>query len=278
MTLNVALRDLWEDHKPEFEVLHNEDSILAMALAHANPGVLRQDLIAAIGPSAASLEGFELASANHFLDIRHDRVWLQPTGLALLDELGLNEGRLAGLKGAFNEVWVKRQVSLFRYAAARLGSLDAAEECLQQAALRAYQALGTFRGESDMATWIASILRNVVTDYLRDQARRRARDVYWNDLLESKHLSQAVDVGTHDPAHIIENEELSLLTAKGLAEMRNRRFREALELRYLDGYSYPRIARVLNVTPAAARTIVYRAKKAFASTPTIAGLVSADNT
>ncbi|TPG72188.1 sigma-70 family RNA polymerase sigma factor [Hymenobacter nivis] len=67
--------------------------------------------------------------------------------------------------------WLARYGSeLYRYALARVGGADAAEELVQATLLRALQALGNFRGEASERTWLFAILKRQVLDYYRRQA------------------------------------------------------------------------------------------------------------
>src|SRR5678809_704212 len=63
---------------------------------------------------------------------------------------------------------------LFRTARAILHDDAEAEDALQDAYVLAYQAMGKFRGEAKVSTWLARIVANEALQRLRKQNRRAA--------------------------------------------------------------------------------------------------------
>ncbi|QEH35344.1 ECF RNA polymerase sigma factor SigE [Aquisphaera giovannonii] len=61
--------------------------------------------------------------------------------------------------------------ALYRFARARVGRREAAEDLVQETLLAALQAAGRFRGEASVRTWLLGILRRKIADAYR---RRRA--------------------------------------------------------------------------------------------------------
>ena len=78
---------------------------------------------------------------------------------------------------ALFERWVDGTAdALFRLAARMLGDLDAADDVLQDAYLRAFAALrrGDFSGDSDVRTWLYRIVVNGALNARRSAHRREA--------------------------------------------------------------------------------------------------------
>jgi RNA polymerase sigma-70 factor (ECF subfamily) len=86
------------------------------------------------------------------------------------------EAVAAGDAAAFAAVIAATGPRLFRLAARMLGSLEEAEDALQDAYIRAYDALraGRFDGRASLDTWLYRIVANTALDALRAR-RRRAR-------------------------------------------------------------------------------------------------------
>ena len=63
---------------------------------------------------------------------------------------------------------------LFRTARAILHDDAEAEDALQDAYVLAYQAMGKFRGEAKVSTWLARIVANEALQRLRKSKRRDA--------------------------------------------------------------------------------------------------------
>lgn len=82
---------------------------------------------------------------------------------------------------AFNQLVLRHQDALYSLALRMLGSPDAAEDAAQEAFIRAYRRLDTFRG-GNFRSWLFTIVANIARDELRRRARRpqlsldRARD------------------------------------------------------------------------------------------------------
>jgi RNA polymerase sigma-70 factor (ECF subfamily) len=70
------------------------------------------------------------------------------------------------------ETWVDAHGDiLYRYAVARVGRRDVAEDLVQETFIAAMQAAGCFRGESSERTWLVGILRHKLLDWRRRQGR-----------------------------------------------------------------------------------------------------------
>jgi len=66
-----------------------------------------------------------------------------------------------GNPGAFDEIVVRHRLTVYRVARRVLGSHEAADEAAQETFVRAWRAIGGFRGDSSVATWLIRIALNV---------------------------------------------------------------------------------------------------------------------
>src|SRR3954447_4608168 len=87
----------------------------------------------------------------------------------------LTEGELValaqgGAEGAFREIMRRNNRRLYRAARGVLRDDAEAEDVVQEAYVRAFQSLGSFRGEASLATWLTRIAYNEALGRLR---RRR---------------------------------------------------------------------------------------------------------
>jgi RNA polymerase sigma-70 factor (ECF subfamily) len=78
----------------------------------------------------------------------------------------------AGEAAAFEVVMRRHNRALFRTARAILRDDAEAEDALQEAYLQAYRAIGSFRGEAKLSTWLARIVANEALMQSRKRARR----------------------------------------------------------------------------------------------------------
>jgi RNA polymerase sigma-70 factor (TIGR02943 family) len=72
------------------------------------------------------------------------------------------------------ESWVDAHGdALYRYAMMRLRDADAAEEAVQETFLAALKARERFSGRSSVRTWLVSILKHKIVDYIRKRTREK---------------------------------------------------------------------------------------------------------
>src|SRR5688572_31306981 len=88
------------------------------------------------------------------------------------DEMRTEDGALvaraaAGEEAAFELLVRRHSTALWRLAHMLLGDRFAADEAVQDTFVKAYRALGSFRGESSLATWLGAICRRTCIDRLR---------------------------------------------------------------------------------------------------------------
>lgn len=129
----------------------------------------------------------------------------------------------------------------------------------QEAFIKAYRALPTFRGESAFFTWLYRIAVNSAKNYLVSQGRRppgsdlQVDEAEYVDGGESLH-----DMAT--PENMLLSDEIRQVvfnTIEGLPE----ELRMAITLRELDGLSYEEIAEVMDCPVGTVRSRIFRARE-----------------
>lgn len=129
----------------------------------------------------------------------------------------------------------------------------------QEAFIKAYRALPTFRGESAFFTWLYRIAVNSAKNYLVSQGRRPPG----SDLQVDE--AEYVDGGEslHDmasPENMLLSDEIRQVvfdTIEGLPD----ELRMAITLRELDGLSYEEIAEVMGCPVGTVRSRIFRARE-----------------
>ena len=141
---------------------------------------------------------------------------------------------------------------LYRFACGLLENRDDAEEVVQDAFIRAYKALPSFRGDSSFSTWIHRITMNLARNKFHyNKCRGLGVNVSLTDLdmpndqgkrkepeYELPDLSAA-------PDRILEQEEFEENVLAGL-QLLPENLRETMILRHVDNMPYDRIATVLD--------------------------------
>jgi RNA polymerase sigma-70 factor (ECF subfamily) len=157
---------------------------------------------------------------------------------------------------------------LFRYALARVGQAEVAEDLVQETFLAALRALDSFAGRSSERTWLTSILKNKLIDRLRQQHRTLvAADVgmtdAWLDNLYSRHglWRRTLTPGRwgKNPAELLEQREFweAFEQCRGALP---ERMREVLSLRLLDDVPAAEICEALGISLNNLWTLLHRAR------------------
>jgi RNA polymerase sigma factor (sigma-70 family) len=89
------------------------------------------------------------------------------------DELTLARRVAAGDRTAFEIIMRRHNRRLYRLARASLRDDSEAKDALQEAYLNAYRAIGSFRGEATLSTWLSRLVLNECGARQRRSARRR---------------------------------------------------------------------------------------------------------
>ena len=228
-----------------------------------------------IWPSCSSLEG-----AGHYVccnagigTVFRDRITplARPIFMAgkdaqvlYLDDKRLAASILGGDEPAFRRFFDENYARLYRFALTRLGNDEAAaEDIVQQSFSKALVKLQTYRGESQLHTWLCAICRNDIVDWHRRQGRYEDRIVLAEDL---PGIKAAVDSfrapESDDPAVIFRRTEAARLIQVALDRLPPK-YGNALEWKYVEGYSSQEIAERLNIGREAAQSLLARAKRAF---------------
>jgi RNA polymerase sigma-70 factor (ECF subfamily) len=124
---------------------------------------------------------------------------------------------------------------------------DEAAELVQDAYVRAWQKLGSFRGDSLFTTWLHRLTVNLILQDRRTKGRRRARETLHGDLERFGQAACSAMPGTRV--------DLERAIA-GLPE----KAREVLVLRDVQGYKYDEIAQMTGVSLGTVKAQIHRAR------------------
>jgi RNA polymerase sigma-70 factor, ECF subfamily len=150
---------------------------------------------------------------------------------------------------AFAQLMRRHNRTLFRTARAILRDDAAAEDALQEAWLRAYQAIDAFRGEAKLSTWLVRIVINEAL------ARRRKDQRHVPVVQETDQAIRKQD----EPDSMAQRSELRRrLEAKirGLPDA----FRAVFMLRAVEELSVQETAAALRIPESTVRTRFFRAR------------------
>ncbi|UTH73710.1 RNA polymerase sigma factor RpoE [Chromobacterium sp. IIBBL 290-4] len=169
-----------------------------------------------------------------------------------------------GEKRAFDLLVAKYQRRLARLLSRFIRDGSDIEDVTQEAFIKAYRALPSFRGESAFYTWLYRIGINTAKNFLSSSGRRPVvnSEIEDEDGESFDMASQIPDLNT--PETELMNKEI-LATVNAAVEALPEELRTAISLREMEGLSYDEIAAVMDCPIGTVRSRIFRAREAIAA-------------
>lgn len=116
---------------------------------------------------------------------------------------------IAGDQNAFEALMIEHRATLRSVVRRMVGHPEDTDDLVQESMIRAWEAIGSFRGEASFGTWLCSIGIRQAIDHLRQQKRWRAaaQIAYGNECYKTEELQAELGAVLSDPAFIYEAEE-----------------------------------------------------------------------
>jgi RNA polymerase sigma-70 factor (ECF subfamily) len=168
-----------------------------------------------------------------------------------------------GDKHAFELLVAKYQRKLSRLLSRFIRDSGEVEDVAQEAFIKAYRALPSFRGDSAFYTWLYRIGINTAKNYLVAMGRRAPTATEF-DSEEAEGFDdgdQLRDINT--PESMLMSEEIAS-TVNDTMERLPDELRTAITLREIEGLSYEEIATIMNCPIGTVRSRIFRAREAIA--------------
>ncbi|MDE1227239.1 RNA polymerase sigma factor RpoE [Vibrio aestuarianus] len=163
----------------------------------------------------------------------------------------------SGDKQAFNLLVLRYQNKVCNLISRYVSNSGDVADVAQEAFIKAYRAIPTFRGESAFYTWLYRIAVNTAKNHIVAQSRRPpANDVdaeYYENGNALKEIS--------NPENITLSKELQQVVFSAI-EALPEDLKTAMTLRELEGLSYEEIAEVMDCPVGTVRSRIFRAREA----------------
>ena len=173
----------------------------------------------------------------------------------------LVERAAKGDDSAFERIMRKNNRLLFRTARSILKSDAEAEDALQEAYLRAWRALSTFRADSKLSTWLVRIVINEALGRLR--RRKGAQVIPLESVMESfdrqPQESSEEDDPNREPDRLAMRSQVRRLMEARI-DLLPEAFRTVFMLRAVEELSVEEVAAALEIPEATVRTRFFRAR------------------
>ena len=168
-----------------------------------------------------------------------------------------------GDKQAFGLLVTKYQRKLQRLLSRLIRDSAEVEDVAQETFIKAYRALGSFRGDSAFYTWLYRIGINTAKNYLVAKGRRAPTSTEFdaNDAESFEDADQLRDINT--PERLLQSKQIGQ-TVNAAMEALPEELRNAIVLREIEGLSYEEIAEEMNCPIGTVRSRIFRAREAVA--------------
>jgi len=168
-----------------------------------------------------------------------------------------------GDKHAFELLVIKYQRKLGRLLSRFIRDAAEIEDVTQEAFIKAYRALPSFRGDSAFYTWLYRIGINTAKNYLVAMGRRAPTTTEF-DVADAETFdegAQLKDVNT--PENELMSKQIAGTVNQTLEDLPNE-LRTAITLREIEGLSYEEIATIMGCPIGTVRSRIFRAREAIA--------------
>ena len=164
---------------------------------------------------------------------------------------------------AFNELVQAYEQRVFRLLLRMLGRRDEAEDMAQEVFVQVFKAIGTFRGDSRLSTWIYRIAVNLCKNRMKYLSRRHsAEQDELEPAAERLPLNEAKGVTygeTTRPDQLVEGFQLERVVQACIAELEPD-FREVLVLRDVEDLTYDELCEVTGLPEGTVKSRLHRAR------------------
>lgn len=187
------------------------------------------------------------------------------TGNKMTDQTASDQQLVArvqkGDRRAFDLLVLKYQHRILALVGRFISDHAEAQDVTQEAFIKAYRALPSFRGDTQFYTWMYRIAVNTAKNHLISRGRKTpTQDIDLDDAAYFADESNMKDVNTPDA--LLQRDQLKSVVFAAIEELPEE-LRRAVTLRELEGMSYEEIAETMDCPIGTVRSRIFRAREAI---------------
>lgn len=178
----------------------------------------------------------------------------------------LVERAVAGDQKAFEMLVIKYQRRIQRLIGRMVRDVDLVEDIAQETFIRAYRALGQFRGEAQFYTWLYRIAVNTAKKALMDLKRNPtvSENAYKSDDDDETSRVENELTSPETPEAVLASKEIAIIINSAMQDLPEE-LREAITLREIEGLTYEEISEAMNCPIGTVRSRIFRAREAISA-------------
>jgi RNA polymerase sigma-70 factor (ECF subfamily) len=166
-------------------------------------------------------------------------------------------------EAAFNAFVLRYQDRVFRILLRMLGDRAEAEDLAQEVFISIFKAIDSFRGDSQLSTWVYRVASNHCRNRLKYLARRRQKLM---DDFDEEHVASLQGTLSPDrqgtPDRLLEARQTESLLEEGLSRLDDEQ-RELVVLREVEHLSYEEIMAITGLPEGTVKSRLHRARSAL---------------
>lgn len=166
---------------------------------------------------------------------------------------------IRGDVNAFEKLVLEYEKSVYNIALRMTGNSEDASDMTQEAFIKAYNSLQSFRGDSKFSVWLYRIATNVCLDFLRSRSRKPTVSLSVEDN-EGEEVQLDVADESQSPELLLDRQMTRESVRRGL-ETLSPEYRQILLLREIQGLSYDEISQALGLEVGTVKSRIFRARK-----------------
>ncbi len=157
---------------------------------------------------------------------------------------------LINMKNSIESLYTLYKQDIFNYLVSQTRNPEVSEDLTSEVFISAIKSLPSFKGNSDIKTWLFSIARHKWYEHIRaDKKQKLAQDFLLKQYIKSEQQNE----------DIILRNEIVLKVAKLLEKEKD--VARKIVLMRIEGYSYFEISKKLNISESSARVVDHRTKR-----------------
>ena len=174
-------------------------------------------------------------------------------------EAALITAILAGEREKFHDLIRPYERQVYLTALSLVKNETEAEDVAQEAILRAYRKLASFRGDAKFSTWLIAITLNEALSKLRQEKRASLDSLDNHDAEEGDYTPAVLTDWREIPSEALEREEIRALMRQAVADLPDA-FREVVILRDMEELSVNETAEALGISISLVKVRLHRAR------------------
>ncbi len=164
----------------------------------------------------------------------------------------------AGDSGAFDILVQKYQHKVINLVGRYVSDHAECQDIAQDAFIKAYRAIDSFRGDSQFYTWLYRIAANTAKNFLASRARKSP--AYSVDVADAEHFEGESGLKEYaNPENLLLTDEIRATIFRAIENLPED-LKSAITLREIDGLSYEEIADVMDCPIGTVRSRIFRAR------------------